>query len=98
MFFAGIWREWEGDTGTKTIPVVGKHLAFSFLTTHTSPDVAPIHPDATPVLLLEEGEREMWMNAPWEMAPALQRPPAAGALRIVARDMKEDAGLRWIAP
>ena len=20
MFFAGIWREWEGDRGTKTVP------------------------------------------------------------------------------
>jgi hypothetical protein len=33
MFFAGIWREWEGDRGTKTIPDVGKHMVFSFLTT-----------------------------------------------------------------
>ena len=30
--FAGIWREWEGDRGTKTAPDVGKHLVFSFLT------------------------------------------------------------------
>jgi hypothetical protein len=26
---------------------VGKHLAFSFLTTDASPDVKPIHPDGT---------------------------------------------------
>ncbi len=91
MFFAGIWREWEGDRGTKTVPDVGKHLLFSFLTTDASPDVAPIHPDATPVLLLSEGEREQWMNAPWELAQELQRPPPAGALRVVATDTKEDA-------
>lgn len=90
MFFAGIWREWEGDRGTKAAPDVGKHLVFSFLTTDASPDVAPIHPDATPVLLLTEDDREMWMNAPVEMALSLQRPPPAGALRVVAVDTKQD--------
>src|SRR5690349_5489266 len=25
IFFAGIWREWEGDRGTKTVPDLGKH-------------------------------------------------------------------------
>ena len=90
MFFPGTWREWEGDRGTRTIPDFGKHLVFSFLTTDASPDVAPIHPDASPVLLLEEEEREMWMNAPIELALSLQRPPAAGALRIVATDTKQD--------
>jgi len=90
MFFAGIWREWEGDRGTKAVPDMGTHQVFSFLTTDASPDVAPIHPDATPVLLLDEEARETWMNAPWEIAQSLQRPPAAGALRIVARDVKQD--------
>jgi len=31
------------------------------------------------------------MNAPWEIAKDLQKPPSAGALKIVARDTKEDA-------
>jgi putative SOS response-associated peptidase YedK len=90
MFFAGIWREWEGDRGTKAAPDVGKHLVFSFLTTDASPDVAPIHPDATPVLLLDEAAREEWMTAPWEIAQGLQRPPPAGALRVVAINTKQD--------
>jgi putative SOS response-associated peptidase YedK len=90
MFFAGIWREWEGDRGTKMAPDVGNHLVFSFLTTDASPDVAPIHPDATPVLLLNEDAREKRMNAPWELAQSLQRPPPAGALRIVATGEKSD--------
>ncbi len=90
MFFAGIWREWEGDRGTKTTPVFGKHLVFSFLTTDASHDVAPFHPDATPVLLLTENEREMWMNAPVEVALSLQRPPAPGSLKVVATDIKQD--------
>jgi hypothetical protein len=83
---------WEGDRGTKALPDVGKHLVFSFLTTDASPDVAPIHPDATPVLLLDEGAREMWMNAPWELVQSRQRPPSAGALKIVAYDTKQDSG------
>jgi putative SOS response-associated peptidase YedK len=69
---------------------VGKHLVFSFLRTDASPDVAPIHPDATPVLLLDDDAREMWMNAPVELALSLQRPPPAGALRVVAADTKQD--------
>jgi len=90
MFFAGIWREWQGDRGTKANPLPGKHLVFSFLTTDASPDVAPIHPDATPVLLLDEKARETWMGAPWKVAGELQKPPPAGALRVVLRDTKED--------
>jgi putative SOS response-associated peptidase YedK len=90
MFFAGIWREWDGWRGTKAVPVAGKHLLFSFLTTDASHDVAPVHSDATPVCLFTEDEREMWLNAPVEMALSLQRPPPAGSLKIVATDTKQD--------
>jgi putative SOS response-associated peptidase YedK len=90
MFFAGIWREWEGDRGTKAVPDVGKHLVFSFLTTDASPDVKPIHPDATPVLLLDQADRDEWMDAPWQIARELQKPPPKGALMIVARGQKSD--------
>jgi putative SOS response-associated peptidase YedK len=92
MFFAGIWREWEGDRGTKALPDVGKHLVFSFLTTFASADVAPIHPRATPMLLLTEQEREMWMKGPLEVALSLQRPPSAGALKVVAVATQQDIG------
>lgn len=92
MFFAGIWREWGGDRGTKAIPDVGTHTVFSFLTTDASPDVAPIHPDATPVLLLDEAAREQWMKAPMEEALLLQRPPPAGAFKIVGAGEKQDVG------
>jgi hypothetical protein len=33
------------------------NIWFSFLITDASPDVAPIHPDATPVLLLNASAR-----------------------------------------
>jgi putative SOS response-associated peptidase YedK len=92
MFFAGIWREWEGTRGTKAEPATGPHLLFSFLTTETSPDVGYIHPEASPVLLLGEADREMWMHGPVEMALSLQRPAPAGALKIVAADTKQDVG------
>ncbi len=90
MFFAGIWRKWEGNRGAKVAPDVGHHLVFSFLTTDASPNVAPIHPDATPVLLPDETARDEWMGAPWELARELQKPPPAGALTIVAAGAKED--------
>jgi hypothetical protein len=43
---------------------VGTNLVFSFLATDASPHVAPVHPDATPVLLLDENARKAWMSAP----------------------------------
>lgn len=90
FFFAGIWREWEGDRGTKKAPDIGKHLVFSFLTTDASHDVSPVHSDATPVCLFDEDARERWMNAPWEEARDLQQPPPPGSLRIVAAGEKQD--------
>jgi putative SOS response-associated peptidase YedK len=45
-----------------------------------------------PVLLLDQDAREMWMNAPGEIALLLQRPPPAGALKVVAVDTKQDSG------
>ena len=59
-------------------------------TTDASPDVAPVHTDATPVLLLDEAARNEWMMAPWELARQLQKPPSTGALRVVAAGLKED--------
>jgi putative SOS response-associated peptidase YedK len=52
--------------------------------------VTPIHPDATPVLLLNKTQRDEWMSAPWDLARELQRPPPKGALKIVATGKKED--------
>jgi putative SOS response-associated peptidase YedK len=43
-----------------------------------------------PVILTTPDEVETWMNAPWDEAKQLQRAVADGALRIVARGVKED--------
>jgi putative SOS response-associated peptidase YedK len=49
-----------------------------------------IHPKAMPVILTRPNEVELWMTAPPVEALKLQRALPDGALRIVARGVKED--------
>ena len=63
---------------------------YGFLTTEPNAEVYAVHPKAMPVILTTPDEVEFWMNAPWDEAKELQRPLADGALRIVARGVKED--------
>ncbi len=42
------------------------------------------------VCLFTEDVKDMWMNAPVEMALSLQRPPLPGSLKVVATDTKGD--------
>jgi putative SOS response-associated peptidase YedK len=44
-----------------------------------------------PVILTRPDEVETWLTAPADEALKLQRPLADGALRIVARGVKEDS-------
>jgi putative SOS response-associated peptidase YedK len=53
-------------------------------------DIAPVHPDAIPLLPLDKAVRETWLAAQWEIAQDLKQPPPAGALRMVATDSKQD--------
>ena len=64
---------------------------YAFLTTDANADVAPIHPKAMPVILTDENEVDVWLRAPAQVAMALQRPLAAGKLRIVARAPRTDS-------
>ncbi|MCX5516256.1 SOS response-associated peptidase [Kaistia algarum] len=88
-FFAGIWTpHWtsvrKARTGIETADL------FAFLTCEPNAVVAPIHPKAMPVILTTQDEVEMWLDAPADIALALQRPLPDDALKIVARGRKQD--------
>ena len=85
MFFAGIWRTWEGDRGPKSKPVAGPHRIFSFLTCEPNGVVAPIHPKAMPVVL-SPVEARVWLTAEPKDALALQKPVADEELVLLERE------------
>lgn len=88
FYFAGIWREWEGDRGTKKMPNVGKHLLFSFLTTEPNGVVEPLHDKAMPVLIRTKDEAEQWLEAPPEEALQLQKPAPDEAIVLLPAEKK----------
>lgn len=71
-FFAGIWTNWTGVRKVKEGEVTTD--IFAFLTTDANGVVAPYHPKAMPVILMEPDEIEFWLNAPTQEALKLQRP------------------------
>jgi putative SOS response-associated peptidase YedK len=86
-YFAGIWREWTGDYGSKKEPNVGEHLLFSFLTTDANDLVRPVHAKAMPVILRGDGDCEEWLSAPADSIEAIQaRVLPTDALEIVPDD------------
>jgi len=89
--FAGIWTAWTGVRGTKANPVEGTHQLFGFLTTDANSEVGAIHPKAMPVILTSQDEIEVWMTASPAEALKLQRPLPDGALKFVAKGLREDA-------
>lgn len=64
--------------------------AFGFLTTDANETVGAIHPKSMPMILAEPDEFEIWLNADWKEASALQRPLPDDVLRIVARGERKD--------
>ncbi len=63
---------------------------FSFLTTAPNGVLAPVHPKAMPVLLLNEAAQKTWMIGGIEDALALQKTALDSAVRIVASGAKQD--------
>ncbi len=89
-FFAGLWTRWTSVRKVKEGEVAAD--LYGFLTTAPNAEVGAIHPKAMPVILTEPAECEAWLTEPWSEAKSLQRPLPDGALRIVARGGKGDAG------
>jgi putative SOS response-associated peptidase YedK len=87
--FAGIWTTWscvrKASKGWEE-----EIDLYGFLTTEPNAVVAPIHPKAMPVILTTPEEIDVWLQADWSQAKALQRPLPDDALMIVAQGEKQD--------
>lgn len=90
FLFAGIWRTWTGDRGTKAKPDVGQHYLHSFLTTAPADVVKPIHEKATPLILTSKDEIETWLTAPMEEALKLQMPAKPGVIVLLPIEPKAE--------
>lgn len=87
LFFAGVWRVWSGDYGSKKEPHVGEHHLFSFLTTEANDLVRPVHAKAMPVVLATPEERKEWLTASAACVAEIQsRVLPADVLEIVPDD------------
>jgi putative SOS response-associated peptidase YedK len=74
----------------RLILVEGEHLLYSFLTSQPNGVVGPIHPKATPVILITPEEYDTWLTASTEEALKRQKPLPEEMLRTVAEGKKSD--------
>lgn len=94
LFFAGIWREWQGLRGGEE----GSHGVYSILTTEPNALVQPIHPKAMPVILRSSQAVQAWLEAPLEEALHLQRPAPEDTLVIAENSEPEQESPEILMP
>jgi putative SOS response-associated peptidase YedK len=75
FFCAAIWRDWEGDRGTKKAPNVGRHKLYSFLTTAPNCIVEPVHNKAMPVMLMTPADPCSEQREPTPHSRMTMEPP-----------------------
>ena len=87
-FFAGVCMEWSGerlkeqDGKTRRSREHGDWLLYAFLTTEANSVVAPVHPDAMPVVLTDPDECVEWLSG-GAASLRLQRPLSITELVVI---------------
>ncbi len=93
FFFAGIWRPWTGDRGTKRVPNMGDHTLFSIMTTEPNGIVEPIHEKAMPVMLMTPDDVEQWpRGVSVDDALKMRKPAPDDAILIRPEEKKAAIG------
>ena len=91
FFFAGIWRPWTGDRGTKKKPNIGDHGLFSIMTTEPNAVVEPIHEKAMPVILMTPEDVEQWLHGVSVDDALTMQTPAPDDAIVIRPDEKKAA-------